>query len=193
MRAPHLSLFLTYLPAAFRPNHMNTKHCVATSLAVGAVGGMAGALAMNGFQSLWSAASKSVAEAQGAKPQQQESQDDDATQKTADAISQAATGHHLTKAEKEKAGPAVHFGIGTLLGAVYGVAAETLPISGLGRGTIYGASVWLFADEIAVPAFGLSGSPANTPLATHLNALASHVVFGFTTDLVRRIILRTAD
>ena len=169
---------------------MNTKRCALAGVAAGAVGGIAGALAMNGFQSLWSAASKSLSEEQDRPQAQSKSQDDDATEKTADAIAQATTGHHLTKAEKEKAGPAVHFGIGTLLGAVYGVAAETLPTSRLGRGTVYGASVWLFADEIAVPACGLSGSPTKTPLPTHLNALASHVVFGFTTDLVRRTLLR---
>lgn len=173
---------------------MSTNHCVLASAAAGAVGGVAGALAMNGFQSLWSTASASLAEQEGHKPQQQESQDDDATEKTADAISQVTSGHKLTKAEKEKAGPAVHFGIGTLIGAVYGVAAETLPISRVGRGTIYGAAVWFFADEIAVPAFGLSGSPTKTPLSTHLNALASHVVYGFVTDVVRRTLLRaTAD
>jgi putative membrane protein len=171
---------------------MATNHCVLASTAAGAAGGIAGALAMNGFQALWSAASASLAEQQGHKPQQSESQDDDATKKTADVISQAVSGHKLTKPEKEKAGPAVHFGIGTLMGAVYGVAAETLPISRVGRGTIYGGAVWLFADEIAVPAFGLSGSPAETPLSTHLNALASHLVYGFVTDLVRRTLLRVA-
>lgn len=169
---------------------MATNHSALASVAAGAVAGVAGAFAMSGFQSLWSAASKSTAEQQ--EPQKSESQDDQATEKTADAISQMTTGHKLTKEEKKKAGPAVHFGIGTLLGAVYGVAAETLPISRIGRGTVYGAAVWFFADEIAVPAFGLSGPPTETPLFTHLQALAGHVVFGFATDLVRRTLLRSA-
>ncbi len=65
---------------------MATNHGVLASAGAGALGGIAGALAMNGFQSLWSAASASLAEQQGHKPQQSESQDDDATEKTADAI-----------------------------------------------------------------------------------------------------------
>ncbi len=168
---------------------MATKKRVWAGLATGAIGGLAGAFAMNQFQSLQSSASKALAEKQGVQQQKYSSQDEDATQKTARAISEHVFDHELTKPEKEKAGPAVHYGIGTLVGAVYGVAAETLPISRAGRGTVYGGAVWLFADEVAVPAFGLSGSPTKTPLSTHVSALASHLVYGFVTDLIRRTLL----
>lgn len=165
---------------------MANNKCIWASLATGALGGLAGALAMNQFQSLWSAVSKATGDRHNAQ-QQSKSQDEDATQKTARVLSENVFGHELTRSEKQKAGPAVHFGIGILMGAVYGAAAESLPISRIGRGTVYGAAVWLFADEIAVPAFGLSGSPANTPISTHVNALSSHIVYGFTTDLVKRL------
>lgn len=168
---------------------MATSSSVWASVATGAIGGLAGAFAMNQFQTLWSAASKKLAEEQGVQQQQASSQDEDATQETARIISEHVFDHELTKSEKQKAGPAVHYGIGTMMGAVYGVAAEMLPISRAGRGTVYGGTVWLFADEIAVPAFGLSGSPTKTPLSTHAQALASHLVYGFVTDLVRRTFL----
>jgi putative membrane protein len=166
---------------------MTKKKCIWTSVVTGAIAGLAGAFAMNQFQSLWSTASKALSDDKGDR---QPSEDEDATQKTAQAISEHVFGHHLTKPEEKKAGPAVHYGLGTLIGAVYGVSAETLPMSRAGRGTLYGGAVWLFADEIAVPAFGLSGAPTKAPLSSHLNALASHLVFGFSTDLVRRMILR---
>jgi putative membrane protein len=46
--------------------------------------------------------------------------------------------------------------------------------------------VWLGADEIGVPAAGLSGPPTQYPLSVHLNALAGHIAYGMTTELVRR-------
>ncbi len=38
--------------------------------------------------------------------------------KAADRISETVQGKHLTKSQKEKAGPAVHYAFGTLTGAV---------------------------------------------------------------------------
>lgn len=168
---------------------MATKAHICAGIATGALGGFLGAFVMNQFQSLWSSASKLLAESQGTQQQQSSSQDEDATQNTAREISEHVFDHELTESEKGKAGTAVHYGIGTLMGAVYGISAEALPISRAGRGTIYGAAVWLFADEIAVPAFGLSGSPLKTPLSTHARALSSHLLYGFATDTVRRVLM----
>jgi len=167
---------------------MTNKARMGAMITTGAIGGFIGAFAINQFHSVWSSALKSLGV--GQSPQQQSSsQDDDATQKAGRAIAEQVFDHEPTKSEKQKAATAVHYGIGTLMGAVYGVAAETLPISRAGRGTLYGGAVWLFADEIAVPAFGLSGSPIKTPLSTHAEALASHLVYGFVTDLVLRTFL----
>jgi hypothetical protein len=43
---------------------------------------------------------------------------------------------------------------------------------------------------VAVPALGLSKKPTESPAAVHAYALASHAVYGLTTDLVRRAVLR---
>ena len=59
----------------------------------------------------------------------------------------------------------------------------------MGAGTGYGAAVWVGADEIAVPLFGLSGPPDETPLSGHVKALASHLVFGLVTHLTRKLVL----
>jgi len=48
------------------------------------------------------------------------------------------------------------------------------------------AALWLAADEAAVPALGLSKSPLDYPLSSHLSALAAHGVYGVTTELARR-------
>ena len=77
------------------------------------------------------------------------------------------------------------------MGGLYGALAEIAPIAIIGFGLAFGAIFWVAADEAAVPALGLSKSPTESPLSTHASALASHLVYGLTTDLVRRA-LRSA-
>jgi uncharacterized membrane protein YagU involved in acid resistance len=70
------------------------------------------------------------------------------------------------------------------MGALYGLSTEWFPIVGAGRGTLYGGAVWLFADEIAMPALGLLGPLRTTPLSSLVSALASHMSYGFVTDFL---------
>ena len=142
---------------------------------------------MNQFQSLVSVIEKEV------KPPDDQAQSerngDDATVRTATAISQAVFDHQLTKDEKKWAGPLVHYALGTVLGATYGILSETVPKATIGRGTAYGAAVWLMADEVSLPVLGLSKAPTEYPASDHIKALTSHLVYGFTTDLGARIII----
>jgi len=108
------------------------------SIAAGAFGGFAAAFAMNQFQALVSAASKvssSQDDGQDSSGQKSSSQDEDATISTAKAISTNFFDHELTDDEKKWAGPAVHYGLGTSLGAVYGGLAEAFPLVTAGYGT----------------------------------------------------------
>ncbi len=173
------------------PGYQSNKRCLWKSVAAGALGGLAGSFAMNQFQSLVSFASKVMSGQQGnGQPESPESsQDDDATVKTAKAISEMLFHHRLAQDEKKWAGPLVHYSLGTILGAVYGVLAETVPVATSGAGAAYGTAVWLSADEIAVPVLGLSQSPGAYSLSSHANALAAHLVFGVTTELTRKLIL----
>lgn len=113
---------------------------------------------------------------------------EDATVKAADRLSRKVLHHPLTKPEKKKAGPAVHYGFGTLTGAAYGALAELAPAVTRGAGAPFGAAVWLGADEIAVPTFKLSGPPWESPPSVHVRALAAHLVYGVTTEGVRRLL-----
>lgn len=161
----------------------NSSGRVFKSIAIGAFAGLAGAWAMNQFQALLSYVSKS-----GQQPQEEQSSDksDDSTIKVAKVISREVFQHELRDDEKEWAGPAVHYGFGASVGAVYGALAETCPIATTGYGMSYGTAVWAVADEMAIPAFGLSKPIPETDLNSHARAWASHLVFGFVTDLVRR-------
>jgi hypothetical protein len=114
--------------------------------------------------------------------------DDDAPERLANAISVGVFDQELTKPEKEAAGVAFHYAMGGASGAIYGALAEVAPEVKAGVGMPFGAAVWLIADEGIVPAAGLSKSPAEYPPSVHLYAFASHLVYGLTTELVRRVV-----
>jgi putative membrane protein len=161
-------------------------------LIAGAVGGLAGAFMMNRVPPFWSAAYRWLTRHEGSLQEAGGGDEDvEATRNAAQAVSKHVYNRTLSTREMKFASPALHYGIGTLMGAVYGVAAEALPMCTVGRGTVYGGAVWLVADEIAMPAFGLLGSLSDTPLSSQISALASHVVYGFATDTVRRMLLET--
>jgi len=57
-------------------------------------------------------------------------------------------------------------------------------------GVPFGVAVWIVADEIGVPLSGLSKAPMEHPLEDHVSALTAHLVYGATTEVVRRTALR---
>jgi putative membrane protein len=169
-----------------RSPHANShllKHVVA-----GATAGLAGAWAMDCFQNLLS---KATAESNrnGQQGQQQE-EEEPTTVKTADAIAVAITGHPIPKDQKAAAGAAVHYAFGTAVGAIYGAAAARTPDVAAWVGLPFGATVWLVSDEMGVPLSGLAKAPDEYPLSTHASALASHLVYGITTEVVRRLVMK---
>lgn len=175
-------------------------------LAAGLVGGLVASWTMNQFQALLSKLSEGDEQGQGSQrksgqkdgqskqPAKKKSEkekgkeSDDATVKAASAISEGLFDHKLTKSEKKIAGPAVHYTLGTLSGGFYGAAVELAPLVRTGWGLPFGAAFWLAADEAAVPALGLSKAPTEYLLSTHASALASHFVYGLTTEVVRRAV-----
>ncbi len=113
-----------------------------------------------------------------------------ATVKAAEAVSEGVFDHELTDGEKDWAGPAVHFTHGSLSAALYGALAEHEPVVTRAGGLPFGAALWLVADEGAVPALGLSKAPWAYPPSTHAYSLVSHLVYGFATEAVRRLVRR---
>ena len=167
---------------------------VLKGLVAGLAGGLIASWAMNQFQALWMKVAESVETSQDGdssekgEEQQSGEEQDDATVKAASAISEGIFDHKLTKSEKEIAGPAVHYAFGTSVGGLYGAVAELAPEISAGVGLPFGAAFWLVADETAVPLLGLSKGPTEYPLSTHVYALASHFVYGLTTEVVRRAV-----
>lgn len=163
-------------------------------LVAGSVAGLAGTVAMTAFQSLWSKAFEKMkrdGNSQGRSETRSAEEQEDATMKAAGRIAEMA-GTRLSHETKKKAGPVVHYAFGTGMGALYGILAEYAPrdlrrrwlLSGIGFGSVLFAG----ADEIAVPALGLSKPPSESPLSSHGHALASHVVYGLTSGTVRKAV-----
>lgn len=175
-------------------------------LAAGVVGGLAASVVMNGFQSLLGKLTAGVERSHGAQSLQQGSPQhgigrelekqgrddarDDAAMRLANAISIGLFDHELTRSEKDTSGTALHYAYGISMGGLYGAAAELVPGVTAGAGLPYGALVWVTADEGVTPALGLSKSPTEYPLSIHAYALASHLVYGLTTEVVRRAVRR---
>jgi putative membrane protein len=159
----------------------------------GAAAGLAGTIAMTQFQNLWSKASEKISN-NVSSSEQSEPEKEDATMKAAGELAALAK-HRLSRDEKKKAGPVIHYAFGTGMGAIYGALVEIGPrdlrrhdlLSGLGFGSVLFAG----ADEVVVPALGLSGKPSESPASSHLYALASHIVYGLTAGAVRKAV-RTA-
>jgi len=144
---------------------------------------------MTQFQRLWVAASKR----QRHDSEQRDGESEDATVRMAEAISRQLFNHQLTRAEKRWAGPAVHYAFGAVVGAVYGLAANSLPTVKKGQGLAYGSAVWLAADEVGVAAAGLAEPPSEKPVFSHMKGFASHLIFGITLDRTRQALLRATN
>jgi len=184
----------------FRPRHHPN---VFRGVVTGITAGIAATLIMDQFQKLTSAGQKAAEKqirlshhesAEAIERDQQQKEEEAAnlegsTEKVARKIAQVA-GKELPQQDKKKAGQAVHYAFGTLMGAVYGITAELAPEVTTGGGTAYGTLLFLGADEVAVPAFQLSPSPTHTPATDHLQHWAAHVVYGGSLELVRSLLRR---
>lgn len=166
---------------------MNDEPDVVKGIIAGVAGGLLASLVMEQFQFVWKKTSEAIQGAseekkpKGRKPQP-------ATVKAAQSISKTVFGKKLPQARKKLAGEAVHYAMGTASAAVYGALTEALPVATVGDGLVFGSAVWLLADEISVPALGLSKPPGKIPLSTHVYAFVSHLVYGWTTEMVRRAV-----
>jgi hypothetical protein len=185
---------------------MTTRSDITKGLAAGVAGGLVASLVMNQFQALLGKLMEGESRSHGAQSLQQGLPDhgisrelqkrgsddakDNAAVRTGNAVSELVFNHKLTKPQKEVAGAIAHYAMGATSGAIYGAVAELVPQTTVGEGLPFGAAVWAIADEAVVPALGLSKATNDYPLSTHVYAFASHLVFGLTTEIVRRNVRR---
>jgi putative membrane protein len=157
-------------------------------LMVGAMSGLAGAVMMTQFQNAWNKAPVDMHEpATEPEAKSSEEQDEDSTMKAAGKLSEEI-GRPLSREERKKAGPWVHYAFGTSLGAVFGAAAEMKRervhrINPVLAGAAYGIAVFVAAHEIIVPALKLSSNPLKEPIPKQIAEFVSHLIYGVGTAL----------
>ncbi len=172
---------------------MRRKSSPWKGLVGGLAGGLIGTIAMTQFQNAWTKAQQKLDKdkdgggSSGESDVYVDTESEDSTMKMAGKLAGLA-GYQLSREQKKKASPFVHYGFGTVMGGLYGLSMETRELSrqnpalmGAGLGT----SLFVFADEIAVPAFGLSGDSSS--FGVHLYSLASHMIYGMTAEGVRKL------
>lgn len=190
-------------------NVMRRETNIAKGLVAGVAGGLVASFVMNQFQALWSKLLAGEERSHGAQSLQQGSPDygisrelqergadestDNAAVRTSNAVAELVFDVKLSKKEKELGGAIAHYAMGVTSGAIYGAVAEVLPTATVGEGVPFGAAVWLIADEGVVPALGLSKPGTEYPLSIHVYAIASHLVYGLTTEIVRKNVRRRLD
>jgi putative membrane protein len=112
---------------------------------------------------------------------------EDPTIKVARAVTRLA-GFPLPEHQKPLAGAAVHYTFGALVGALYGAAAELVPVVTRTFGVPFGIAVWIGAHVVAVPAMGLTEPPSRQPIGKEAEELGLHAVYGTVTEMVRRLL-----
>ena len=174
---------------------MATRH-LARGVVSGMVGGLVASWMMNefiagpgvGLRHAVQTDAENAAEAKAAEQSQAEPKED-ATMKVADRLVSAATGgQHLTFAQEQVGGPIVHYTFGALMGGLYGGLAEYSTTVSSGLGSSFGSVLFAAADLVGVPVLNLSELPTQQPASALATPFAAHLVYGVTTDLVRRFV-----
>jgi putative membrane protein len=155
---------------------------VARGALLGLVGGLLAAGAMSLAHQL---VSQMVPKAEPPSAPKEE----DSTVKVASAALRLA-GTSLAEEQKPLASSVVHYGFGASVGAVYGAAAEIVPRVAIGVGLPFGVAVWLGAHVVVVPALGLAEPPTRQPVRKEAEEFGLHLLYGLTTELVRRLLRR---
>jgi putative membrane protein len=167
---------------------------VVKGIAAGVAAGLAATWAMSEFQGVWSRVvhGREPASAGGrhdARDWQERNEDQNANEVVAQKIAAQTIARPLTDDELRVAAPAVHYTFGAVMGGLYGGLAETAPApTSVATGAAYGTLIWIGSDEIAVPLLGLSKPGVTYPFEAHLQSWATHLVYGVTTELVRRAV-----
>ena len=146
---------------------------------------------MNHFQRWWSQTvqgeePQSAAGRHDARDWQELAEGANANEIAAQTIAKHTIGRPLDEQELEVGATTVHFAFGGAMGALYGALWEVSPATRQMGGVAFGTAVWAAADEVAVPLLGLSRPTTEHPPERHAHAFASHIVYGVTTEIVRR-------
>lgn len=130
------------------------------TLELGFVAGLAGAWAMSQFTRMWNIV---LLEHAAHLPRRRRppftQQEWDATRAMADAVACQISGRRLSDSEKQAGAFFCHYAVGGAAAALYAAVASRSPVITKFSGMVFGASVWLIAEELLMPAAQCSEPP----------------------------------
>ncbi len=95
---------------------------------------------------------------------------------------EAGTGLVVPPKQRPLVEQVVHYALGALPGAFYGVLRRWIPFARAGNGLAFGLGVFVLNDELLNTKLGLASSPQAYPLETHMRGFAGHAVLGVATE-----------
>lgn len=167
-----------------RENFNEAPHELWKGVLAGLIGGLVASWSMNQVFTIWSKINEN--QQQPEQSAKKGEQSDPATLTLAKRLSREYLHREIPDENIQSAEAAVHYAFGAAMGAVYGGLSEYVPQAKAGFGSAYATVLFVGADEIAVPLAGLSGKPDEVPISSHVLGFTAHMVYGLTTELVRR-------
>jgi hypothetical protein len=84
----------------------------------------------------------------------------------------------------------IHYGLGIVPGAAYAALLDRAPKLAIGRGTLYGFTLFAVNDELLSVKLGLAAKPSKYPWQAHFRGFAAHVAMGLATYHALRLLNR---
>jgi putative membrane protein len=103
---------------------------------------------------------------------------------------ECVAGDALSPVAKARLSEGLRWGLGATAGAAYGAVAEFYPEATARQGASFGLVLEALSREAALPALGLAAQPEDLTTRERGSQITSHVVYGVTTELVRRLVRR---
>lgn len=105
----------------------------------------------------------------------------------ADRVTRAA-GMELANKRNNSAATLVHYAVGVIPAAAYGMLRDRIGFFGAVRGILFGFTTFVVQDEIAGPGMGVAAPAMDYPWQAHARSLVSHIAFGAATDAALRVL-----
>jgi uncharacterized membrane protein YagU involved in acid resistance len=96
----------------------------------------------------------------------------------------AGISRELSETQMQRLAMALHFGYGTVTGALFGTVAPRRPAAAVGAGMLFGLGVWTASYLGWLPASGIRHSPRWDPPTRTRLLVASHLVWGAAAGLI---------
>jgi hypothetical protein len=103
-------------------------------------------------------------------------------------IYQSITGREPGDETKLALSYVIHWIVSMFASGAYGALRGPAYVPDFEGGTTLGVGLWLFGDELAMPALGLTKGPTAYPAELHAHALGAHIAYGLASSAVTQLL-----